>query len=257
MPARWFVPLEGLDPSRVQSHHWHAAITRWFDEDPASHTANRKPYSVSPPTDDPSAGAGVGVQIGTLTDDAAARLMKAAYEGASIRLGSARCVVSGPPRVLRSTSWMRLSATPTAVGQWQLTFLTPATFRSANRSSPLPQLRSMLTNLAEVWNLWSPVALDGVLAEQAARAAWVSDLDLRSASFRSPLTRGADPQKAIHLSGSLGSMTIRCDEPDVRPVVGALLGMTEYAGVGAMTVRGLGVTEVVAGARGAGDLRVP
>lgn len=254
MPARWFVPFEGLDPNRVQSHHLHAAITRWFDDDLASHAANRKPYSVSPPTDDPDADAGLGVQIGTLTDDAGARLMDAACEGTNIRLGSARCVVSGPPRLLQSQSWGRLSGTSSSVGQWQLTFLTPATFRSGNRSSPLPQLRSLMTNLAEVWNLWSPLALDEVTTDQAARAVWVSDLDLRSASFLSPLARGT---KAIHLSGLLGSMTIRCDERGLRQVVGALLGMAQYSGVGAMTVRGLGVTDVLALSRSSSDIDSP
>lgn len=50
---------------------------------------------------------------------------------------------------MHETTWADL-ATATPIRRWELRFDTPVTFRSGNRSTPLPQPHTMLTNLAAI-----------------------------------------------------------------------------------------------------------
>lgn len=241
MPARWFIPLGQVDPQRVRSHYLHAAVTRWFDHDPAAHAAMDKPYAVSPLTGDPAGPDGaVGIEVGTHTDSAQASLMHSTQPGATIRLGNQIRHV-GRPRLIHRASWAQLIADP-APAQWTLQFETPVTFRTGNRSTPLPDTGTILSGLARLWQRWSPIPLEEAAA--MTQAAWVSDLDLRSVVVRMPMTGKDGKVRELVTSGSLGTLTLRCDEPRLQPALAALSGLAAYSGVGSMTLRGLGVTRV-------------
>lgn len=241
MPTRWFVPIPGLDPTRVRLEHVHAAISGWFDRTLAEHRCNDKPYAVSPPTRDTRGIA--GVEVVTLTDQAAERLATATRRTADgalpqIRLGN-QWRPLGTPCPLHTAAWHTLAA-PTDGTEWRLELATPTTFRSGNRSSPLPTVEGLLRSARAAWTQWS----DTPMPEGDGRSLWVSDLDLRSELL--PVTiRGADGDpRDLHVSGITGTIVVRHDPAD--RAAAALVRTTAYTGIGAMTLKGQGVTRVTA-----------
>jgi CRISPR-associated endoribonuclease Cas6 len=236
MPARWFVPIPGLDPARVKLEHVHAAVSGWFDRTLPEHRAGDKPYAVSPPTRDERGDA--GIEVVTLTEDATARLADATVGRPELRLGNQIRRV-GRVRRLHADTWTDL-ARPTDDTHWRLDLATPTTFRTGNRSTPLPTVDGLIRGARQAWAMWADVALpagDG-------RTLWVSDLDLRSEVV--PLViRGADERpREVVLSGVTGTIVVRHDPGDL--AAAALVRATAYTGVGAMTLKGLGVTRVAA-----------
>lgn len=240
MPSRWFVPIDGIGPGDARLEHIHAAVSRWFDDSTAEHNANDKPYSVSPLTEGHQRR--LGVEIGTLTGWAEERLSTATRKGRTIRLGPTRHPLLGAV-LLHQTSWDRL-AQPTGGRRWRLTFATPTTFRSGDRSSPLPHVPTILTGLARAWDVWSGQP-KWQRDPKTIAAAWVSDLDLTNDIVtlwrRNPRN---NQRTSVLLSGALGTIEIRCDSPEAARVVEPLLRLAEYSGVGSQTGKGLGVTRV-------------
>lgn len=160
MPDLWFVPVVGVDPARVRLEHVHAAFSRWFDRSPAEHAANDKPYTLSPLTHDERGG--LGVEIATLTECARGRLVEAAVDGARVRLGNQTRPVRAPRRLVGRT-WAELAAHDTD-RRWRLEFVTPATFRSGDRSSPMPRVDTILDGLQQAWSCWSDTRLPSATA---------------------------------------------------------------------------------------------
>lgn len=251
MPDRWFVPISGVDPDRVRLEHVHAAFSRWFDRSPTEHAANDKPYTVSPLTRD--ARGRVGVEIATLTATAGQRLHEATADGATVRLGNQTRPV-GALRHLLGHSWAQLAG-KTTDDRWRLEFLTPTTFRSGDRSSPLPQVETVMDALSRAWTAWSDTPLPAPAADAADvidcrtggwGAVWVSDLDLRSVTVSLRVRRRDATFQPLTLSAALGSLTLRCDEPAAAARAGPLLRLAAYCGIGGMTGKGFGVTRVQA-----------
>lgn len=238
MPTRWFVPVARVDPQRVRVEYIHAAFSRWFDHDHAEHSANTKPYSVSPLT---AQHGPIGVEIATLTDAADGQLREASAPGRQIRLGNQTRDV-GVPRRLFAARWDDLEREPYE-GRWTLDLLTPATFRSGDRSSPLPSSATILAGLARSWNRWSGLAPRQLTPQQLA-AVWVSDLDLRSDLVPLTIRGHSGKTQQIRMSGALGSITLRCDDPDVCRLVAPLFRLAPYAGIGSMRAKGLGVARL-------------
>jgi CRISPR-associated endoribonuclease Cas6 len=234
MPARWFVPIPGLDPTRVKLGHVHGAVSAWFDHTLAEHRAGDKPYAVSPPTRDEQGE--TGVEVATLTGEATDRLGEATESRPSIRLGNQSRRI-GRVRCLHAHTWAQL-ASPVEATEWRLELATPTTFRSGNRSTPLPTVESLVRGARQAWTLWGDDSLPGGQGSSL----WVSDLDLRSEVV--PLVvRGADGRhREITLSGVTGTIVVRHDPGDA--AAAALVRATAYTGIGAMTVKGLGVTRV-------------
>lgn len=272
MPARWFVPVRGLDPHRTRLEHVHAAFSAWFDRSDAEHGAGEKPYSISPLTERDGQ---VGVIIGTLTDYAAESVCaagilgdagmsagmdapRAAEERPMIRLGNQWRPV-GRPRRLEEVSWWDL-AQPRDVRSWRLEFLTPATFRSGDRSSPLPSVATITGGLERAWTTWcedprvrdltrdltSNISSNLASNPRGQSALWVSDLDLSSTLTEITVGRSRRP---IQLSGVTGSMTLRVDDTAGAAWAGPLLRLAPFCGVGSMRAKGFGVVEVRAGRR--------
>ena len=245
MPSRWWVPIPGLDPRYVRLEHLHAAITRWFDSNAVEHRANGKPYAVSPLRSGDSGG--VGVEIGILTDHAHQCFTTATAPGSSIRLGNQTREL-GRPRLMHSHTWAQLG-TASKVREWELELVTPTTFRSGDRASPMPHLPTILTGLAQSWQLWADDA-PAPDARAVARAAWVSDLDLRSEVLRLPIpSHSGAPARMVTVSGAVGSLSIRISDPSLQTAAASLVRLAAYTGIGSMTRRGLGQVRVSAGHR--------
>ena len=247
MPARWFVPVRGLDPHRTRLEHVHAAFSAWFDRSEAEHGAGEKPYSISPLTERDGQ---IGVLIGTLTDYAAESVCAAGTLGEESRSGSQRPMIRlgnqwrqvGRPRRLEQVSWWEL-AQPREVRSWQLEFLTPTTFRSGDRSSPLPNVATIAAGLERAWTTWceDPRVRELVRNPRDRSALWVSDIDLRSRVTDLTVGRAGTP---VRLSGVTGSITLRVDDAGGAAWAGPLLGLAPFCGVGSMRAKGFGVVEV-------------
>lgn len=241
MPTRWFVPVVQVDPRRVRVEYIHAAFSRWFDRDLAEHTANTKPYAVSPLT---AQHGPIGVEIATLTDHTEGQLRAASGPGRQVRLGNQTRDV-GVPRRLFGARWEELDRPPYE-SRWTLHLLTPATFRSGDRASPLPTVATILSGLARSWNLWSGLPPRD-LGPQQFGAVWVSDLDLRSEVVPLTIRAQSGDSHRVHVSGSLGSITLRCDDDEIRRTVAPLLRLAPYTGIGSMRAKGFGVVRLRTG----------
>lgn len=238
MPTRWFVPVPRVDPSRVRIDYVHAAFSGWFDRDKAEHAANTKPYTVSPLTGQHGP---IGVEIATLTDVAEGQLRAASLPGRQVRLGNQTRDI-GVPRRLFGARWDELDRGPYE-RRWTLDLLTPATFRNGDRASPLPSVATLLSGLARSWNRWSGLPATE-LDPTHLRAVWVSDLELTSEVVSLNVqSQSGGPQK-VHLSGVLGSITLRCDAAEVSRAVAPLLRLAPYAGIGSMRAKGFGVARL-------------
>lgn len=239
MPSRWWVSIPGLKPEYVRLHHIHGAVSGWFDRSPVEHSATDKPYAVSPLSR--SGDGETGVEIGTLTGEAATRLLEGAQPGRAVRIGNQHRTIGGI-HVLQEDTWPALMAYDGAT-RWRLELVTPATFRSGDRASPLPQLETILGGLARSWDKWSHPHTDPPVV--APGAAWVTDLDLRSELVTLQVRRRSQGTPVpLHLPGVLGTLDIRCDHPVSAAAVSSLVRLATYTGVGSMTRKGLGVARV-------------
>lgn len=239
MPSRWFVPVAGVDPHRARLEFVHAAFSGWFDHSSAEHAANDKPYAVSPLTDHQGR---VGVEIATLTDEAERRMWQAIESGTPVRLGNQVRRVGRAVR-LHHESWEDLAECGSRERRWTIELVTPTTFRSGDRSSPLPCVPTLLGGPARAWNLWSGFDQRDIDARRDG-ALWVSDLDLRSTPVELTIRDRNGQPKSIHLSGALGALALRCDDPSTATRVGPLIRLAAYSGVGSMRGKGLGVVRI-------------
>ena len=182
------------------------------------------------------------MEVALLSEVAQQRFAEAAVPGVEVRLGNQVSRI-GPPRLLEAASWRDL-AEERGDGRWELEFLTPTTFRTGDRSSPLPRVDTILDGLHRAWQLWGDVELG--VSGQDWTAVWVSDIDLRNSTIELRVRRRDGSTQPITVSGALGVLVLRCDSPDVASRVGPLLRLAPFAGVGGMTLKGLGVTRVSA-----------
>lgn len=237
MPSRWFVPIHGLLPERVRVEHVHAAFSHWFDATRAEHNALAKPYTVSPPTSD--ARGVVGVELAAMTA-AAERAVESRSQGrATVRLGNQVRRVA-PARRELSMTWGQL-AQPSRERRWELELVTPTTFRNGDRSSPLPVVSTVMDGLARAWRAWSDVELPTVVGWHSI---WVSDLDLTSDVFEVMRRMPDGSRKPTTISGSVGRLVLRCEDPPTAEVAGPLLRSAAFVGVGGLTAQGLGIVRV-------------
>lgn len=237
MPSRWFVPVAGLDPHRVRLEHVHAAFSRWFDRCAAEHASADKPYSLSPLTRHANQ---VGVLVNVLTTEVEQRLIARVSSKAAVRLGNQVRPVGRPVRLF-CESWSEL-ATPTRARQWTLELLTPATFRSGDRSSPLPAVETIVRGLARAWR-WcdqpqhpEPPASFGGL--------WVSDLHLQSHVLDLRVNGRDGVTRTVTLSGVTGSLTFRASDEETAAWAAPLLRLAPYCGLGSMRAKGFGVVDL-------------
>lgn len=237
MPSRWWVEIPEIDPSRVKLEFVHAAVSGWFDATEGEHAAGEKPYAVSPLADGPTGRP--GLEVATFTEVAEDRLLAACGAGGSIRLGNQTRQLGRPQAIHRHT-WAELAAM-TRDRAWELRLETPTTFRSGDRATPLPDVRTMLSGLAREWAAWSDVPVE--VPHETWSSFYVSDLDLVSQVLTLSIQkRGGQGRVEIAVPGSTGMLRIRCSDPDAAALVGPIIRFAAYAGIGSMTRRGFGVT---------------
>lgn len=228
MPSRWRITLEGPAAPQVPVEAPHAVVSRWLDSD---HRAPVKPYSLAPPQ---SVGCRTTLEVGLLDDGLARRLADRAALGESVRLGSHWFTVAAPLALDASASWADLLQRCRARA-WEVSYLSPTTFRRGTRTSPWPAPESLLTSLVSRWKALSPATAPTV-DRNTARSLWVSDVDGHSEIFRLRDTVS---------SGFLGRIRYVCDGSDAEAAaVTALLAFAEFAGIGSHTAFGLGNTTI-------------
>lgn len=241
MPSTFFVPLRGIRPP-VRPEHLHAFFSGWFDTADGStkdsHHATEKPYTISPLA--PRHGA-VGVEISVLTDDSERRLRDAAGDGGPLRLGRQTGVFGAPIRETQAT-WGALRAGP-AQRSWTLTFLTPTTFKTGDRTSPFPSPSVVLRAPKVAWRAFSGLPTIEVSPAETAQV-WVSDFSIDTEQIEVRARRPDGPPTTRLVPGVVGTITYRCDEPGVADRVGALFRLTPFCGVGALRGKGFGVVEL-------------
>lgn len=232
MPSRWWIPLHLADPSGVRPEHLHAAVSAWFDEGDDEHAARVKPYAISPAGLGPDGG--TGFELATLTEAARQQMTQIAADRPHLRLGARRLIGFDAPVLIMAEEWADLRQ-PSGRRVWELEFATPVSFRRQNRSTPLPVPTSVLHGLAESWDAFSPKSRHPFDRSQHA-AVWVSGLDGHSETLT---------LSGVRMSGFLGRVCFRCDEPDVADAVDGLFRLAPYAGVGSAKAKGLGVTRLL------------
>jgi CRISPR-associated endoribonuclease Cas6 len=231
MPSTWSVELAGPSEADIPAEAPHAVVTRWLDAD---HKAPVKPYSIAPP----QRGAGrVLLRVNLLDDGLSDRLRDGVRPGTPVRLGQSHFTVEREPVFTRTTGWNGVVSGPTATS-WDVTFVSPTTFRRHGRTSPWPAPESVLTSLTARWLGSAPPHLAD-LPRVAPGTLWVSDIDGHSVPF---MLRGT------LVSGFVGRIRYVLDqaapESDASQV-SAMMRFAEYAGVGSHTAFGLGVVTVV------------
>lgn len=253
VPIRYWVGLPDVDPP-VKPEHLHGALSRWFDgEEPLAtviadvgvprprHESIIKPYTISPLAEEPGR---LGVLISVLTSDADACLWHGASTAGRVRLGRSLTRVE-PPVVDESMSWAQLEASR-AARAWRMEFVTPTTFRTGNRTSPLPSPTGILRTPSECWRAFSGRETRSYTPQDVTRL-WASDLHLQSQ--RVPLRvgerSGPDERRGEReICAVTGSMVLRCDDARVAAIVGPLLRLAPFSGVGGFRGKGFGLVEV-------------
>lgn len=234
MLTRWWLPLHGIVPRWVTPTYVHAAVSRLFDTTDDDHRANRKAYTISPAADGPG---GPGIEVGTLTAETAEVFRAAVAKAPEVRLGR-QFGQFGPPVSIASASYEQLLASPPQKA-WAVDFSTPVVFRDGQRWSPLPYPATLLHSLARRWNSVWP---EGVQIPSAAECEhiWVSSISGESVPVVLPGAPEAEPPR-----GFLGQVEYRCGRPELAALFTTLLAFADFAGSGAGTARGLGVTRVL------------
>lgn len=225
MLRKWIIPITDVDPATIKLDWIHAALSRLVDAD---HKSQTKPWALSPLR----CIDGVTVaEVSTLTDDAAHLLVNNAVAGTDVRFGPYRARLRQDAILLQESPWPARTDSPHR--QWELNFLTPATFRRDNRMSPWPEPLSIIRSLRERWNclrLHDPIS--HIDPRDITRNVWISDLDGRSETLRIA---------SLQASGFVGTLHIRCDSPTLAVDIDRLIRFAEFGGVGSYTTRGLGV----------------
>ncbi|AXH95956.1 CRISPR system precrRNA processing endoribonuclease RAMP protein Cas6 [Ornithinimicrobium avium] len=236
MPSRWWIPVEGVDMSCVRIEHVHAAISRWFDRSLAEHHSGSKPYTISPPATDDEGRS--GIELSVLSDEAHRRFFQGAEVGAAIRLGHQQGAI-GMPISMHRHSWADMAQSVVARA-WNVDLITPTTFRNGDRSSPLPNVRTIMTSLSQSWATWGATPAPDSLT--ATRGTWVSGLELSSTSVSFPVNQRGK-RTIAEVVGSLGTLQLMATEEAAR-ATGPLLQWAAYTGLGGMTRRGLGMVRI-------------
>jgi CRISPR-associated endoribonuclease Cas6 len=230
MPSRWTVTLPGVDATTARLEHVHAVVSGWFDDDDTAHYAKAKPYTLCPPR---AAEAAMVIEIGLLTDELPARLARVAAPGTRVRLGSTWSRITRAPHHITTASWDDLTRTKTTTA-WSLRFVTPTTFRRGNRFTPAPTLSAILGSLRSSWRRFAPPTVAPLVLDLAAEPVWLTDVDV---------TSHVVPVGGLTVSGFTGRLRFACDgSAEQAAAIDRLVGLAPFAGVGAYTTRGFGMT---------------
>jgi CRISPR-associated endoribonuclease Cas6 len=239
VPSRWLIRLRVEEPRLVKPDHLHAVVCGWLEPgDERSHAQNRKSFSITPLR--PVAGGMVGFEVGLL-DDGLTRRLLAGVRGAQrrgIRLGRQRAVVEraddGPARLQAYATWEDLLGQAFPAAGFGFRFLTPTVFRSGRAVQPFPLPSMVFGHLRDRWRAFGP---DGSVPRVAFGEAGV---EVRAFACEScTLPRG--DREVVGVTGLVEFAAPRADVAE-RTALDALGRLAPFAGVGANTTVGMGVT---------------
>jgi CRISPR-associated endoribonuclease Cas6 len=257
MPSlhRITVDVDGIEV--LEARHLRATVSRWLEDDDAHH-ANVKPFTLTPlhVVD------GVTAFDVALLDDARRERIEERAASANtrpIRAGGAHLTVvmtgdglAAP--VVEEASWDALrDCEPTT--SMTLAMLTPTVFRSGRHEQlpfPLPGL--VFGHQRARWNAFCPpdATIDLDLSELRLH---IEGFEGRSETHvdghRAAGTQGRGPVRDVTFTGFVGTVTYRSHSESSarrgRPLRDwhALARLATYAGTGANTTIGMGVTRIV------------
>jgi CRISPR-associated endoribonuclease Cas6 len=236
VPSRWEVVLSGVDVARVGHAELHREVSGWFD-DGAAHWESRKPYRVSRPV---AVDGGVSLEVGLLDDGLAGRLLTRASPGAPVRLGGQVARPCRQPRQVAGVGWPDL-ARPTGARRWTLRFLSPTTIRRGGRTSPWLAPEQVLASVRDEWRAHAPAGVGLPSTDRVGESVWVSDVDGSSRVERLVLSR----DRRVTVSGFVGEICYRCDDPAVAAAVDPLFRLAPFCGVGGFAGWGFGQVRLV------------
>jgi CRISPR-associated endoribonuclease Cas6 len=227
--TRWWIQLQDA-PEKVSRAWLHGAVSTIFD-DGSAHTAGEKPWRCSPLLELTSGGGrSPGFLVSTLRDEETQKLKTFVKSNAPIRLGSRLCHIAHA-HLEKHQDWEELCEWQ-GRSRWDLQFITPVAISRGKRVWPWPDPDILLGGLAHTWRTWC-----GPRQPPPRGEVWVSDLDLRSASDTS--------YKGRRATGTVGTLTLRCDSPEIARAVDPLVRLSEFAGMGALRQQGFGVVRLL------------
>ena len=249
------VEVDGVE--LLEARHLRATVSSWLEDD-GEHHANVKPFTLTPLH---VAGGATAFDVALLDDARRGRLEEGAARASErpVRAGSARLTVTltddglAAP-VVEEASWTALrdcEPTPTIT----LAMLTPTVFRSGRHEQlPFPLPGPVFGHQRARWNTFCPpdATLDLDLAELRLHIEhFEGSSQTHVDGHRTTGPRGHGPVRDVTFTGFVGTVTYRSHSETSarrgRPLQDwhALARLATYAGTGANTTIGMGVTRIV------------
>lgn len=240
MPQRHLITLELRGDRQPLARHLHGLVCRWIEGGWADgrHHSQVKPFTVTPlrALADPDLYA---LEVTLLDDRLESRLGDSLADGARLTvLGALEGRVlpdetGSLSSVIDSKTWEQLWAASMAVDEVEFHFLTPTVFRSGQDAVPEPTISRIFGHLRARWRHFDPDT-----------EPTISFANCGAVMAKAPAERGTVVSRYRTWPGFLG--TARFDlakcHPSDRKAFDALASLAPFAGVGANTTFGMGVT---------------
>lgn len=237
MPSTWEIAFDVPNPRRVQPTGVHAFLARVLDEAAEAHL-RRKPYCLTRV----SIRYGIAVVGISFIDDGCALAFSEVHAGEEVRFGRTSDgvgTVAAPPRLVGEMTWLELAEIGPMSG-WEIELRSPMCFRRGDVSQPWPAADRVLNSLADSWTLGTGEPLPFEFPEVSALAI----TDVRLDTVRTVLTPAPTAGAVGHVEWRWIPNAKYAPGAEGAAAVSALLGLAEFAGVGAYTQFGLGQVRV-------------
>lgn len=236
MPTAWNVLYLGIDPRHTHLHHLHAALSEILEHGLVGHIGQHvKPYTISPLWEHDL---GAVQQLTWLSDSSTGTIddrMRQSF-GQEIRFGTQTGVISTIER-LETTSFESLIEPGVAPFEFKFTFHSPVTFRKGNRTEPSPYPTAVFGHLRRRWHEFCDPGTELTID--------FADCEMLIGSING-FTHVVDIPKRGAIKGFVGDVTIECaptTKRSARQALHALARFAAFAGVGANTTIGFGLTD--------------
>jgi hypothetical protein len=259
MPSRWEITLAGPADAAIPFAAPLAVVSGWLD-DPPSRRARAGPPRVRQSAHDdqvrhwacgPLRTIGMAadgtsaltLQVRLLSDALDDRLRTAIEPGRGVRLGAHLYQIAAPLHQVEQASWEDLRRW-TGARAWQIRFVTPASMRRNNRTSPLLAPEPLARGLAERWRRLHPQTAPP-RSTPGTGPVWISDIDGHSETqiiARRAKRNGQWQMEEEIVSGFVGRIRYVCDQGTDADAADfdALMAFAAFAGAGSHTTHGLG-----------------
>lgn len=251
MPLRTAIHLHVEHPGTVRPRHLRAFVTTLLEHEAGSdHHASIKPFTVDVPVQTKD---GLALVVSTLHADADRALLRSttalASQGQPVPLGRLVARLDEDPiEILQQADHEQLLREADDSDTVTLAFASPVVFRSGRRGQvPFPMPTQVFGHYRTRWNAFAPQRLACDLAFDELGLT-VAAFEGRGEPFSDGHRRGNQIVDVSYL-GYVGTVTFRAEgrgaDPRARRWLHALAAYGEYAGTGANTTIGMGMTEVL------------